>query len=80
MHFLERAALVIVAMWTVCTLLVIWFFALEIARRVRQWWELQRSSPHSFYWRVRSWLWKHGIGSSRRATQMRFRQVRGRDE
>ena len=66
MHFLERAALVIVAMWTVCTLLVIWFFALEIARRMRHWWELQRSSPHSCYWVLRSWLWKRGIGLKRR--------------
>jgi hypothetical protein len=63
MLFLERAALVIVAMWTVCTLLVVWFFTLELARRMRQLWELQRSSPHSCYWVVRSWLWKHGIGS-----------------
>ena len=71
MLFLQRAALVIVATWTLCTLLVIWFFAQEAARRISRWLELQRSSPHSFYWGVRSWLWRRGVGSSRRRAQTR---------
>ena len=73
MLFLERAALVIVAMWTVCTLLVIWFFLQEAARRISLSWELQRSSPHSFYWRVRSWLWRRGISWNAQRKWMRFR-------
>ena len=73
MLFLQRAALVIVAMWTVCTLLVIWFFLQEAARRISQRWELQRSSPHSCYWVVRSWLWKRGIGSKRRRATTEWR-------